>query len=304
MNFVKLRYFIEAAKCESFSAAARRLYTTQPNLSKQISRMEDELGVKLFRRSNRSISLTPAGAILYAETMDLPDRIENAIIHAKIAGDDIDRRLRIGVLEGQSFARHLPGIIRRFSEQDPGLQIELDCVNFSQLRHGLETHQYDFIITIGFELTSFKAKIATRQLLEQYVGVAVSRRDYDRLAPCKSFADFKDEPFIVISLDESPRCYERLIRISTYLGFKLKIVRKVSRLESQLLCVDAGIGVGLVDKDALWENDYNICVIPIQDALPEPVVAVWLDSCTTDELDPFLELLAYEFGTIVQSKKD
>lgn len=48
MNLTKLRYFVEVARCGSFSEAARRLYTAQPNLSKQIAQMEQEIGFSLL----------------------------------------------------------------------------------------------------------------------------------------------------------------------------------------------------------------------------------------------------------------
>ena len=51
MNLLRIRYFVEAAKCENFTEASKNLYTTQPNLSKQIAIMEDELGVLLFHRA-------------------------------------------------------------------------------------------------------------------------------------------------------------------------------------------------------------------------------------------------------------
>ena len=60
MNTMKIRYFVEVARCGSFSEAARRLYTAQPNLSKQIAQMEQELGFALFARSRRSVKLTEA----------------------------------------------------------------------------------------------------------------------------------------------------------------------------------------------------------------------------------------------------
>ena len=63
-----MRYFIEVARRGSFSEAARRLYTAQPNLSKQIAQMEQELGFALFVRTRRSVKLTPAGEFLYSRT--------------------------------------------------------------------------------------------------------------------------------------------------------------------------------------------------------------------------------------------
>ena len=64
MNTIKIRYFVEVARRGSFSEAARHLYTAQPNLSKQIAQMEQELGFSVFTRSKNGITLTNYGETL------------------------------------------------------------------------------------------------------------------------------------------------------------------------------------------------------------------------------------------------
>ena len=61
IDIPRIRAFLAAAECLNFTEAARRLYITQPTLSKHISLIESDLGFKLFVRSNRSVSLTPEG---------------------------------------------------------------------------------------------------------------------------------------------------------------------------------------------------------------------------------------------------
>ena len=75
VNLLKIRYFVEAARCGSFSAAAAKLYTSQPNISKQIAQMEQELDYPLFVRDKRSVRLTAAGAFLYEHLKDMPERL-------------------------------------------------------------------------------------------------------------------------------------------------------------------------------------------------------------------------------------
>ena len=102
MNTIKLRYFVEVARYGSFSEAARRLYKAQPNLSKQIAQMEQELGFALFTRSRRSVKLTPAGWFLYAtRSGDLPDQLDNIFEQARSLARKGEGTLSIGVLEGQ-----------------------------------------------------------------------------------------------------------------------------------------------------------------------------------------------------------
>ena len=64
MDFRILRYFLNVAKEQSFTKAAERLHITQPTLSRQLAALEEELGVTLFARSGRNITLTEEGILL------------------------------------------------------------------------------------------------------------------------------------------------------------------------------------------------------------------------------------------------
>ena len=65
-NLNLYQIFYEVAGCRNFSVAARKLYISQPAVSKAISRLEDELNTVLFRRSSRGVTLTPEGEVLYS----------------------------------------------------------------------------------------------------------------------------------------------------------------------------------------------------------------------------------------------
>ena len=64
-NITLYKTFVAVADSESISAAARALYISQPAVSSEIAQLEDKLGTKLFFRTNRGVSLTPEGTLLY-----------------------------------------------------------------------------------------------------------------------------------------------------------------------------------------------------------------------------------------------
>ena len=76
MEIRVLRYFLEIAREESMTAAAEVLHVSQPALSKQMKKLEDELGKKLFRRGSRSVSLTEEGALLRRRAEDILDMVD------------------------------------------------------------------------------------------------------------------------------------------------------------------------------------------------------------------------------------
>ena len=79
MELEQLRMFVSAARSGSFSAAGRSLYTSRSTISRTVSALEKELGVKLISRSNRQLALTGAGELLLeegAELLSAADRLE------------------------------------------------------------------------------------------------------------------------------------------------------------------------------------------------------------------------------------
>ncbi len=77
MNLHQLECFVTAASCRSFSLAARQLYLSQPNLSKSIEQLENELGVSLFNRTNKGVSLTIDGMDLLNQAVSILNQVKS-----------------------------------------------------------------------------------------------------------------------------------------------------------------------------------------------------------------------------------
>ena len=87
MQLEQLEIFVAVARCGSFTAAAKQLYISHSSTSRAVSALEDELGVRLFRRGNRVNGLTAAGETLLEEAEKLLDAAETAKKRAKAAAD-------------------------------------------------------------------------------------------------------------------------------------------------------------------------------------------------------------------------
>ena len=77
MELEQLRMFLVVAECGSFSEAGKRLFVSHSTTSRAVAALEQELGAQLFRRSSRSVTLTPAGEILVERARDLLKQAEN-----------------------------------------------------------------------------------------------------------------------------------------------------------------------------------------------------------------------------------
>ncbi|MGY0627447.1 MAG: LysR family transcriptional regulator, partial [Paraglaciecola chathamensis] len=98
MEIKVLKTFVAVATYRSFSGAARALYTVQPAVSRQISELENELGVKLFWRNTREVKLTSAGEALLVESNRLIALQQSAIEKVRRVAKGETGQLRIGYI--------------------------------------------------------------------------------------------------------------------------------------------------------------------------------------------------------------
>lgn len=274
MNLMRIKYFVEVARCGSFSKAAQTLYVSQPNLSRQVALMEQEVGFELFRRSGKNIHLTHAGEYLYTQFREILAMTEQAIAHAEAISRHDGERLSIGVLDGQEMGQFMSQRVRELQERRPNLDIRIERNSFRSLRQGLDRGEYDVILTMDFELGGHP-EWDSRVLIKQHGAMVISCRHPLAERTELAMTDFRDEPFVVISREESPGGYELLIRQCARCGFTPRIVRETSNTENTFLCVELGVGVAMLDRNTRLEQNSNLRVISMPDSLGTSLVAVW-----------------------------
>lgn len=124
MNLPQLEYFRELYISGSFSLAAEKLGITQPALSLQIQKLEEELDFKLIDRAKRPLKLTEEGTVFYHKVIEIlqqVDQLKNVVMEL---GDEIKGTLKIGIIP--TLAPYLvPLFLNRLNEQFPSLQIEV-----------------------------------------------------------------------------------------------------------------------------------------------------------------------------------
>lgn len=145
MLYQRIRCFLEVANCLSFSAAAKNLYVSQQAVTRQISQLEQELGVKLFYRTTRQVTLTPAGALLRDDFTQINRQISDSVRRAR----EIDRSdkglLRVGFLSALSRRDIILPIADYLEQKHSMLQIRL--LDFVELRNQLLDGRLDFCVT-------------------------------------------------------------------------------------------------------------------------------------------------------------
>lgn len=162
MDLKQLYYFVTAVNSGNISAAARKLYMSQPPLSKQLHSLETELGCTLFERGSRNITLTKAGQTLYTHAVSILDMAEIARQETLISAKKQNETIRIGIISSvmYSFASKW---IKNFSILYPDVNFDIvedNTYNLLQKFHGNSIHLA--ILRTPFNDTDLKtAKIFT-----------------------------------------------------------------------------------------------------------------------------------------------
>ncbi|MEM9257849.1 MAG: LysR family transcriptional regulator, partial [Pseudomonadota bacterium] len=123
-DWAQVRAFLATSEEGSLSAAARALRLTQPTLSRQVTSLEQSLGVTLFERGHRQVQLTAAGLELLEHARSMAEAAQRIALAASGQSQAIEGRVCITATETLA-AYCLPAILRKLREQAPGIVVEV-----------------------------------------------------------------------------------------------------------------------------------------------------------------------------------
>ena len=247
MELRHLRYFVAVAEELHFRRAAERLHVAQPAVSEQVRKLEEELGVRLFDRTQRSVSMTDAGAALLEEARRVLHQAEIAITAARNARDRATTRLRIGHLPDS-----MPGSVARAMQllgaSAPRVQISLETGGAVRLIEEVRAQRLDAAVvglpapTSGLRATPAGAEGVVAALPVTHPQAVNPFVSIDRLAP---------ERLIVLPADVNPPFHNAVISICRDAGLSPTFVEVAeARVEHALLAVAAGTGMALLPESA------------------------------------------------------
>lgn len=257
------RAFLATAEEGSLSAAARALGQTQPTLSRQVAALEEELGVTLFDRVGRSLSLTQSGLKLLDHFRAMGDAASRISLTASGQSQAIEGHVRITATDVMA-TLHLPPVLKQLRETAPG--IEIDVVVSNEVRD-LRRREADIAIRhVRPEQPELIAKLVGETSARLYA----STEYLDKHGRPEAGSDLSDAEFIGF---EDP---ERLLPFLNPLGLKLtrrnfKITTASGTVFIALLKQGLGISA-LIEKDAALTPGLEL-VLPELDPIPVPI---WL----------------------------
>ena len=267
MDFRVLHYFLTVAAEENFTRAAQALHLTQPTLSRQIAQLEQELGVQLFARSSRGISLTDDGLLFKQRAQEMLLLAEKA--RKDLAGRKTELAGELAVGSGEfGSTRVLAQMIAAFAAQNPKVRYTLHSGNADSIRDGIARGLLD----VG--LTAEPIDIRTHHFIpmplrEQWgawipVGCALSQKEMIRPEDLAG-------KVLISAAGEDVKA-----RLDSWLGgyrSQVKVAASGNLLYNQLQLAAAGLGIVLgIQLDYCCES---LRFIPLCPRLEVGTALVW-----------------------------
>lgn len=245
INLNSLKIFLEVAMSNSFLEASNRLFLSQPAISKSMSKLEEDLNVKLFYRANKGIVLSPSGKILFEYVKEAKDVLLNCE-RALVAINDVEEGNIIIGVQSHIVRNYLMDKIDHFRIAHPKIQIELIDMSTNQLIEQLETRKIDFIIDSS-PIDTIYNNISIKTICSLKT-CFISANSYDTNHITK-LSDLENENIVLPIMRSSLR--KNLDTLLLENGHKLKPILEFGTEELIIDSVRRSLGIGYVVEPAI-----------------------------------------------------
>lgn len=258
-SLADLRAFVTVAELRSFAAAAKALHLSQPALSRRISHLEEQLGVRLFDRTTRSVDVTALGQRFREQVRGLVDDLDRSVLSLRDAAELEAGDVTIGCVF--SAVHHfLPPLIRAFRERHPRVLVRIVEAGADDVLAAVKNGEADLAINyIGMQDPEIEF---TPLLKERYVLACPAGHPLAKRRSVK-WAELADYPLARVSHASRNRLLiDQALAELPPLPRPIVEVRHVSTL---LGVVEMGMGVAVVPQLALPVGPSSVVGVPLEE---------------------------------------
>lgn len=293
MMLRQLQYFNAVVRTRSFTEAAEECFISQSAISQQIKALENDLGVKLLVRENRSFHLTKAGEYLYRKSGQLLEdfeRIKNDTIQIGCGGQNV---LKLGYLKSYS-GKELLSAVLEYNEIFPETQVHIQNGNHEALYHLLSSNQLDLVL--NDQRRAFSDKYVNFNLFEARYYIVVHEKHFMSNQPFFEPQMLNGIPIILIASKEQQEAEQDYYQNALGLGNEYLFAE--SSEEARLL-VAGNRGV-MIDEDfqeSLRNMEFarKIPLIRYGTQMTKPYCLFWKVASDNEKIRQFAKILKGKF---------
>lgn len=263
-----LRYFLAVAQELNFSRAAEKLNMAQPPLSRQIQLLEAELGLQLFDRESRPLSLTPGGRLFREQAQGVMQRMDEMAGTMKRFAASERPRFVIGIVPSVIYAR-LPHVIRGFRQVAP--EVELSLIEMMSLEQiaALKEGRID----AGFGRVRFDDPALRREVLREERLVVAMPLGHPLVGEQPiSLVDLAVETLVVYPREPRPSYADQVLSIFRDRGLEPAQIMEVRELQTAIGLVASTVGVCLVPASVRLMERGDVVYQELVETVTSPII--------------------------------
>ncbi len=293
MLFRQIEYLHAIMECGNFYMAAEKLHVSQSAISQQIRKLEEELGVQLLDRHNRTFSLTPAGELFYKKSLVIRADMEQMIRETKRMDAKDSAVLRLGYYKGYH-GNEFSEAVSEFSEKYPAVEISIVSGSHDELYHGMLEGRID--LSLNDQRRAFSGSYHNLILSHSRTYVQISARSPLSKLDHIEASDLKNLPCILIispaGQEEERKYYDEYVGLHGEFTF-------VESMQDARLKIVTGQGYLPVDVigDEVW-FDTAVSRIPLTrhgEPIEKNYCAFWTKENSGYYIEEFADILKTKF---------
>ncbi|MFT5729637.1 MAG: DNA-binding transcriptional LysR family regulator [Desulforhopalus sp.] len=284
-----LKYFVAVAEELHFGKAAKRLHISQPPLSQQIMKFEEQLGVTLFTRNKRSVALTSAGKCFLLDAQNILKEMELAKENLKAVATGLGGRFELGYI-APALDTPLTAIIKQFKIAYPGVRLGLTEMSTNRQLEVLRKGDIDAGVVRLF-MHDMKGLCSKKFHQESYALILPTGH---RLAGKESvdISELGGEEFIFFPRNAQPRLHDAWMTAFNHCNYSPNIVQEVSNKAASLALVAAGIGISIVPESLARRSPEQVVFKKLTGDVPTlEIHVVYRENTVHASRDNFLRIV-------------
>ena len=265
-EYYKIFYYV--AKYQNFTKAARVLGSNQPNITHAMNRLESQLNCVLFIRSNRGVTLTPEGELLYSRIASAAVQIQDAEEELSASATLEHGAISISATE-TALNIYLSEKLRAFHTEYPGIRLRISNHSTPQAVAALHETTADFaVITTPVTLSPSLTQTIVKEIRE----VPICAPAFSGLLG-RSVALSELEAYPLITLGAGTTSHAFYVSVFTAQGVVFQPAIEAATADQIIPMAEAGLGVGIVPEAFIRPSD-NVRRIELQEPLPLRAVCI------------------------------
>ncbi len=247
MELRHLRYFIAVAEAENIlRASTHKLHVSQPAVSRQIRDLEDELGVQLFERTGKSVSITSAGSLFLKEAREILQRIDEAVRNVRAHAQTGETELHIAYSPFLR-AQIVSPALHAFQQAMPRVHVKLhDPTTAEKALTGLRGGRWHLLFIGRPPKRSAFHDLRFEELLRQQVRLGVPPGHPFAQRRSVSLTEAAKEPFVGLSREDFPEYNAYLSAVFAQVKSKPRVIEEYDNMMGFISAIEAGTGVAMV----------------------------------------------------------